>query len=274
MTTKTNDPQETTLPQGKARLDWVNEKKGLARSVRLMTALRSDGGCPWDNQQSHGSLRKYLIEETYELVEAIDTGNDEDILEELGDVLLQVLFHARIAQQENRFDIDDVADRLSNKMIQRHPHVFGDKIAETSEDVLRNWEANKRARPKKGTSTAFGDGLPKSMPGLTRAQTLSSRAAQYGFDWPNADAVVDKIREELEEATEADPDRQAEEIGDLMFAVVNWARMLGLDSEKLLHEASDKFAKRFEYVLANKSENGTLTEMERLWNEVKAKGNA
>lgn len=239
------------MSEGAERLRALREAPpGVARLVRLMAILRGPGGCPWDHDQTHASLRRYLIEEAAELIDAIDGGDDEAIAEELGDVLLQVVFHAQIGAESGRFDLDVVAEREVAKMVERHPHVFGEETAESAADVLGAWEKRKRARKPR---TGIGEGVPRAMPALTRAQTISARAAGLGFDWTDVVELWPKIGEELGELKRhldapGAPDRDGieDELGDVLFALVNLARQLDLDAEAALRRATDKFAARFD----------------------------
>lgn len=246
-----------------------------------MTILRGPGGCPWDLEQTHASLRKYLLEETYELADAIDaherTGQIGPLEEELGDVYLQVLFHARIGEQTGTMSMDTVADRLVQKMIDRHPHVFDvDQTHASSQDVLSAWEKSKRV-PKKAVSAdevpQFGQGLPRAMPALQRAQTLSARAAALGFDWGSPSEVLPKLDEELAELRHAldkgDLDEARTELGDLIFAAVNVARKHGWDTEKLTEQAAEKFRHRFENVLTMREKNPS-SHWDDLWQIAKS----
>lgn len=258
---------------GPQKRSWVLAgSTGQERARRLMEILRGPGGCPWDLEQTHSSLRRYLLEESYELADAIDTyehsGETQALREELGDVYLQVLFHARIAEQANTFDIDSVADTLVTKMITRHPHVFAvDATQTTSQNVLSNWEKSKRSTEDAKPSSArkpFGNGLPRAMPALLRAQTLSARAANYGFDWPDANAVLPKLHEELAELEAATQQQDVvaakSELGDLMLAAVNLARKNGWDSEQIMDAAAEKFRKRFESVLVRHQDAANIAE--------------
>ncbi len=253
------------------------------RAVSIMARLRGPGGCPWDREQTFDSIKPYTVEETYEVLEAIDQRDWDELPGELGDLLLQVLFYAQMAKDENRFSIDEVLDRLSNKLINRHPHVFGEVKADTSAEVLRNWEALKKEEKKKrpqrnepADSTPEGilAGVSKAMPALLEAHKLSSRAAQVGFDWPNMQGLFDKLREETGELREQlmefpspGPWPQArgtpgsgqaiseelkarleDEVGDLFFVLVNIARYLALDSESALKKTNRKFRRRFEWM--------------------------
>jgi len=254
------------------------------RFCELIARLRGPGGCPWDREQTHASLKAMTIEEAYEVLEAIDHG-DEELAGELGDLLLQVVFHSQIAREGGRFTIADVIDRVSAKMVRRHPHVFAGHDADTPEKVLRTWEAMKRqerrAKGKDATESAL-DGVSKSLPAVLEAFQISTKAARLGFDWPDADAVLAKLDEETAElkAAMAGPERDAlpisDEIGDLLFAAVNLARKLGLDPESALKSANRKFRRRFRHVEDRLRERGrapaesTLAEMDALWDEAKA----
>lgn len=255
--------------------------------VGLIARLRGPGGCPWDREQTHRSLKPMAIEEAYEVVEAIDEGGDAELAGELGDLLLQVVFHAQIATEEGRFTIDDVVDCVSRKMRRRHPHVFGDHKADTSEEVLRSWEAMKAAELSEGGTerdgtTSMLDSVSRSLPAVMEAFQTSTKASRVGFDWPNAEAVLAKLDEELSEVREAADLRPAghaeieSEIGDLMFAAVNAARLLRVDPESALKGATRKFRRRFLYVEDRLRERGKkpadarLEEMEALWSDAKA----
>ncbi|MFQ3580582.1 nucleoside triphosphate pyrophosphohydrolase [Chloracidobacterium validum] len=253
--------------------------------VEVMARLRAPAGCPWDRQQTHQTLKPYLIEEAYEVLHAIDEGDDVELRKELGDVLLQVVFHAQIAAEENRFDVYDVIDALREKLIRRHPHVFGDARAQDAREVTRNWEAikaqEKAAAGKAESAASVLDGVASAMPALIEARQLTERAAYYDFDWPNAQAVLDKLTEETQElraalALPAPDQRQvAEEVGDLLFVLVNLARKLGLDPEATLKVANQKFRRRFAAVEQTLAAQGkTLTEsnpveMNAIWDAIK-----
>jgi tetrapyrrole methylase family protein / MazG family protein len=252
--------------------------------VALQMRLLAPGGCPWDREQTHQSLRRYLLEETYEVLDALESGDSEKFAEELGDLLLQVIFHAQLAQQQGRFDIVDVIEHVHAKLVRRHPHVFGDVQAETSGEVLKHWEQIKteerRAGRAEGENTAASllDGVPAGLPALMEADQLTRRAARVGFDWEDAAAVLRKLREEAAElGTEiAHPGGSAEEeAGDLLFAAANMARFLKLDPEIALRQANQKFARRFrEMEAVAKSQGRTLgemtaAEMDQLWESVK-----
>ena len=262
---------------------------GLAGAVAVMDRLRSE--CPWDRRQTHHSLVKNLLEETYELVEALgalplDAGSQdargsegqpdwmafEDVSEELGDVLMQVLFHASIANESGIFDIEDVAEGLRQKLVRRHPHVFGDVTADTAEQVKANWERIKQQEKPRSQDASLLDGVPLSMPALARAAKIQRRAAQVGFDWSEVPPVVDKVSEELEELRASLSDREAAEaeLGDLLFATVNLARHLALDPETALRRAVAKFCSRFQRMEAEGALEGlTAEELEERWERAK-----
>jgi tetrapyrrole methylase family protein / MazG family protein len=241
----------------------------------VIERLRGPGGCPWDQKQTHVSLKKYLIEEAYEVLEAIDEENDETLAEELGDVLLQVLLHAQIGEEEGFFEMDDVIGVLTEKMIRRHPHVFGDVNAEDADEVVANWDAIKAQEAGKEDRESLLDGVPKGMPAILKAFQYQKRAAKVGFDWKETGPVYDKILEELKEFQEAEGEEQLKELGDLLFSVVNLARFYKIDPEEALNATNRKFYKRFRYIesaLQEKNlsfEDVTLEEMDRLWNEAK-----
>ncbi|NLT70847.1 MAG: nucleoside triphosphate pyrophosphohydrolase [Verrucomicrobiaceae bacterium] len=265
----------------------------LDRLRRIMHLLRAPGGCPWDAEQTHESLVKHLIEEAYEVAAAIRGGNREEIIDELGDLLLQPVFHGEIASgaAEGAFDLDDIAAAICEKLIRRHPHVFGETTADTPEAVLRQWDSIK-AREKdssgpdeSGSSAkrAAGEYLIKKandgLPALMAAGKIQRKAAAVGFDWPDLPPVIEKVREELEEVEEALDsgcgDKVAEEIGDLLFAVVNLARRTGHEAELLLHAANGKFVERLQAVEEDLRKSGrdlrsaTLEEMDAAWENVK-----
>jgi nucleoside triphosphate diphosphatase len=282
-----------------------------------MARLRAPGGCPWDREQNFDSIKPYTLEETYEVLEAIDNRDWPEVRDELGDLLLQVLFYAEMANEEKRFSIDDVLDRLVQKLIDRHPHVFGDVEVKTSADVLRNWEALKAEEKKKRLEAGGGKaavkaaeapqsvlaGISSSVPALLETFKLSSRAAHIGFDWPDVDSLLEKLQEEAKELKEnlkefpapgprpalrgiAGSGNQAlpeklkakleDEVGDLLFVLVNIARYLALDPESALRKTNRKFKRRFQYIEQQVSARGrrleesSLDEMEELWQAAKA----
>ena len=256
------------------------EKKsfyGVEDLREIVRILRAPGGCPWDREQDHHSIRRNLLEEAYEAAEAIDEGNPEHLQEELGDVLLQVVFHARMEEEQGGFDLDDVADGICKKLIYRHPHVIGDVTVSGSGEVLQNWEELKKREKHQTTAADSVDSVARSLPGLWRAEKIQKKAAKVGFDWPDVSGALEKLREEageLEEAVREDTN-VAEELGDLLFAAVNVARFVKVDPEDALSVACDKFARRFRQVEASAAAQGktldemTLAEMDRLWDEAK-----
>ncbi|HVP43027.1 MAG TPA: nucleoside triphosphate pyrophosphohydrolase [Terriglobales bacterium] len=285
------------------------------RAVGIMARLRAPGGCPWDREQTFDSIKPYTLEETYEVLEAIDHRDWDELTGELGDLLLQVLFYAEMAKEENHFGIDDVLDRLSNKLVDRHPHVFGDVEAKTSSDVLRNWEALKAEEKKKRLAAGGGKsarpeepaksvlaGVSSAVPALLEAFKLSSRAAHVGFDWPNIAGLFEKLEEETGELRrEVDqlpapgprpqdrgvagargaviPEemrlRLEDEVGDMLFVLVNIARYLSLDPESALRQTNRKFRRRFQWLEEELRKSGrspreaSLDEMEALWQRSK-----
>jgi tetrapyrrole methylase family protein / MazG family protein len=244
------------------------------RLRKIVAQLRSPDGCPWDREQTHQSLKPHLIEECYELVDAIDAGDDKEIKEELGDLLLQVVLHSQMASEEGRFDMDDVATVIADKLMHRHPHVFGENKLPDSEAVLRQWEVIKRAEKQERNSAL--DGVPKALPALARAQKVQTKAARVGFDWDDADGALEKVQEELSEIESASERQIEEEVGDLLFAVVNFARKKGLDAEQALWQATAKFSDRFQAMerLAKDRDlelaSLTLSQMDEIWEEAKA----
>ncbi|MDE2890223.1 MAG: nucleoside triphosphate pyrophosphohydrolase [Gemmatimonadota bacterium] len=248
----------------------------LDRLVKLMARLRGPDGCPWDREQTHQSLKPYLIEETYEALDAIDSGDDDGLRDELGDVLLQIVFHAQLAREEGRFTLEEVAASTSEKLIRRHPHVFGDASANTPGQVVENWEAIKsREKREKGQGPSILAGIPRQLPALLRARRVQERAARSGFDWKHAEEVVDKVREEvgefLEARRDADEEGIEEELGDVLFSLVNLARFLRVCPEEALRKTVGKFESRFGYIEQELERQGkcpqgaSLEEMDRLW---------
>ena len=249
--------------------------------LQIMARLREPGGCPWDREQTRTSLKPFLIEEAYEVLEAIEAGVPGAMAEELGDLLFQVVFHARIAEELGEFAMADVLSRLIDKMISRHPHVFGDASVDGPREALAQWEALKqREAAKSGRRRSVIDGVPRAMPSLVRAQRTQAKAARIGFDWPDARAAWDKVREEVDEAGEAiaagDADRIREELGDVLFSVVNVARLASIDAEDVLHGAVEKFRRRFMEMEADLSARGKSVdtveqaELEAAWEAAKA----
>ncbi|NLU52549.1 MAG: nucleoside triphosphate pyrophosphohydrolase [Clostridiaceae bacterium] len=246
----------------------------------IMTRLRAPDGCPWDREQDHKSLKRYLIEESYEVLEAIDEENPDKLKDELGDLLLQVVFHAQIAKEAGTFDMDDVIDGVCKKMVSRHRHVFGDEEAQNSDDVMKIWEEVKKSEKGHKTQTQVLKDVPSNLPALMRSFKVQQKAAQVGFDWDNTEDAFKKILEETNELSQAykqgDPAYIEEEIGDLLFAVVNVARFLKVQPELALTATVNKFIRRFEYVETKAREQGknlnemTLNEMDALWDEAKS----
>ena len=250
--------------------------------LAIMSRLRSEGGCPWDREQTRISLKPYLIEEAYEALEALDGGSSEHIQEELGDVLFQVVFHAQLAQEAGEFTMADLLARLNEKMVRRHPHVFaGGQVADAAE-ALSQWERIKRDEGKAGAPARSAlDGVPASLPALLRAQRLQVKAGRVGFDWPTWREAWTKVGEEMAELDQAasagDEARVREELGDLLFSVVNVARLLGADAEDSLRRAAEKFTRRFKEVESEMSaagrtiDNASLEELDRSWETVKSR---
>ncbi len=263
-----------SLPLHERWMPMENDRRQAAEAFRelldIIEALRHpETGCPWDRVQTHESLKTYMIEEAYELLDAIDNFPGK-IREELGDVLLQVLLHSRIAEEDKRFSITEVMRVLSQKLVARHPHVFGDAVAKTPEQVVQNWQQIKRSE---GESRSVMDGIPKTLPALMRASKMGSRAAAIGFDWPSAEDAAAKAHEELDELLQESGDAGAagEELGDLLFAMAQVARKLKFEPEELLQAACSKFARRFAEVEKRAAgKELSAEELEALWQEVKA----
>lgn len=258
----------------------------FGKLLDVMKRLRSPGGCPWDREQDYLSLRRYIIEESYELVEAIENEDICNMREECGDLLLQVVFVACIAEERGDFDMAAVIEYLVEKLIRRHPHVFGDVDVKNSEDVLKNWEQIKiREREGRSDDSSLMAGIPRGVPSLLRAYRMQERAAKVGFDWPDGDAaaVIDKVDEEIAELKEAISngcpfEDVEEELGDLMFAIVNLSRHLRADPETAMHKACGKFASRFRHIEEMVAKSGRqwkdfgLDELDMFWNEAKTRG--
>lgn len=272
----------TTAENGVYMIDFKQkENYDIYDLIKIMEYLRSEDGCPWDREQSHESIRSNVIEEAYEVADAIDSGSQEMLVEELGDLLLQVVFHARMDEEAGGFNFDDVCDGICKKLVYRHPHVFGDVNADTSDEVLKNWDALKKTEKKQESFTDTLNSVPKAFPALMRSQKVQKRAARAGFDFDNKSDVYDKVAEEMVELSDADAladnKKVFEEYGDLLFSVVNLARFLNIDAEEALAASTDKFIARFEKVekLANERNidmpNTPITELDKLWDEVKGK---
>ena len=302
--------KEETVPRAKASRSSIKiplskrdrlAGQWFAKLVALQARLRGPGGCPWDREQTHDSLRKFLIEETYEVLDAMDSGDPRKFYSELGDLLLQVIFHSILAEEDRRFTISDVIESIHEKMVRRHPHVFGTAQAKDSAAVLKNWEqikAEERAAEGKGSPSAASaaaesilGGVSRSLPAVLEAYQLTRRASHIGFDWDSIDGIFDKLDEERRELAEIVPPSSAgkrkspspstrieEETGDLLFVGVNIARYLGVDPEIALKKANLKFKRRFQWMESAATSEGKRladlprTRMEELWNESKAKG--
>ena len=256
-------------------------EKALRRLLDIMDRLRDPGGCPWDREQTLRTLTPYLLEEAHEVIEAIETGDVAHHKEELGDLLFQIVFQSRIAREEGKFDFADVCDGIAAKLTRRHPHVFADVEVSGSREVIRNWErikADERKEKGQAERSAIG-GVPVALPALVRAERLTEKAGAVGFDWPDARSVLAKVREELDELTEAldggAPERIESELGDLLFAVANLGRWVKAHPEEALRGTLRRFESRFHHIEARLLERGkspaqsTLAEMDALWNEAK-----
>jgi len=258
----------------------LGEGNSFESFAEIVAHLRAPDGCPWDKEQTHETLRKHLLEESYEAISAIDLGDFTDMREEFGDLLLQVVLQSQIANEEGEFNINQVVQGIHSKIVRRHPHVFGDLELDGVDGVLTNWEKLKeKERKEKKQEKGLLDGVPMALPALSQAQEFQDRAARVGFDWPEIEGVLDKVKEEIEEIKNAETDFElASEIGDLLFALVNVARWKKIDSESALRGTNMKFKKRFGYVeqSAKKQERYlsdlTLDEMDLLWNEAKRQG--
>ena len=249
--------------------------------LSLMARLRGDGGCPWDREQTRASLKPYLLEETYEVLEAIDEGSRDHLVEELGDLLFQIVFHCQLGAETGEFTMDHVIERLCAKMTHRHPHVFGDRVVANADEALVQWEQLKHeeAQAKDRPASALG-GVPAALPALLRAQRLQAKAARVGFDWTRWQDAWGKLQEEMREvgeALEAGADaRVADELGDLLFSMVNVARLRGLDAEECLRQSSEKFTRRFGKVEAEMRAGGrsvteaSMEDLDRAWEAAKA----
>jgi tetrapyrrole methylase family protein / MazG family protein len=252
----------------------------IRRLLDIMRTLRSDGGCPWDREQTLDSLKPFLIEESHEVLDAIDSGDRAALKEELGDLLLQVVFQSRLCEEEGAFAFDDVARAIGDKLVRRHPHVFGDVSVRDTREVLRNWDAIKKSEKQTDRSSSLLDGVPRSLPALRRAHAIQHRAARVGFEWDDLPPVFEKLQEEIGEVLDAVEDgrteRVVDELGDLLFAAVNVCRFLGHDAEDALEGTIQKFVRRFaeleERVHADgrRMEDCALAELDAVWNDIKA----
>lgn len=250
--------------------------KHLEKLIEIMEKLRAK--CPWDREQTRESIKPFLIEETYEVIEAIDEGDPQKIKEELGDLLFQIIFQCQIAKERGEFTIDDVMEQIANKMVSRHPHVFGNAEYKTAEEVLEQWEERKKEEGKQRESIL--EGIPRALPALIKAQRVQSRAAKVGFDWKDINDVLEKLNEELREFREALDKKSQEdiedELGDIFFSLVNISRFVGVNPEDALRKTISKFISRFRYIEIKAKEMGkklsemTLEEMDKLWEEAKS----
>lgn len=258
-------------------VDWVSKNfYGIKDLEDIVRILREPGGCPWDREQTHASIRRNFLEEAYEAVEAIDEEDPEHLKEELGDVLLQVFLHARMEEEAGRFCLDDVADGICKKLIYRHPHVFSTVDVSGTEEVLSNWEALKRTEKHQETYTDTLSAVARSLPALWRAEKVQKKARKAGFDWDDAQGALDKLSEEAEElkAAVAQGSNIQEELGDLLFAAVNVSRFVKVDTEDALNAATDKFIRRFAKVEELAGDKPmpemSLEELDKLWDQAKA----
>ena len=258
--------------------------------VEIMATLRGPDGCPWDKQQDFNSLKPMLVEEVYEVLEAVENNDSEGLSEELGDLLLHVIFHAQLGKETGQFDIDTVIGKISDKLVRRHPHVFGSETASTPEEVIKNWEAIKaqekaeKLKNRTPEQRSLLEGIPSKLPAIHEAHQISSRAARVGFDWPDVNGIFDKLQEEVRElkevisssGSEKKRDRLEDEIGDMLFVIVNIARFLKIDSESALKRANRKFKSRFQFMEKELAGQGktldqtSLDEMEALWQKAKS----
>ena len=251
----------------------------LSELIKIMAALRGEKGCPWDREQTRDSLKPFIIEEAYEVLEAIDEGNPNAVKEELGDLLFQIVFQSRVAEENGEFGISDVIETIAKKMINRHPHVFGDTTCETPEEVIMNWEEHKKREGKQRASIL--EGVPKELPALLRAHRLQSRASRVGFDWDKAEDVLAKLDEEVAEFKDAVRRKEEgnieDELGDILFMIVNISRFIGVNPEDALRKTISKFISRFRYIEMAAADRGkkltdmSLAEMDALWDEAKKK---
>jgi tetrapyrrole methylase family protein / MazG family protein len=246
------------------------------RLVEIMARLRAPGGCPWDREQTFDSIKPYTLEETYEVMDAIDRRDWRGLAEELGDFILQAVFYAQMAEEEKLFAIGDALDAINEKLVRRHPHIFGSETAETPGDVMRIWGEVKASEKKdKDKDASLLSGVPRALPALVEAQQIASRAAGVGFDWENREQVIEKLHEELREFENAPPEEQEGELGDLLFVLVNIARFAKVDPEQALRKTNTKFRQRFGYIEQKLAERGrrltesNIGEMEELWQEAK-----
>jgi tetrapyrrole methylase family protein/MazG family protein len=276
-------PSPSTFGKQKGR--WMEKQADIQKLVDLVARLRGQNGCPWDKEQTRETLKPMLIEEAYEVLDALDCRDPLELKEELGDLLFQIVFHAQIACEREEFDLADVINRLHEKMIRRHPHVFGHADLRTAEDILKNWEdikANEKGVPSSSppdSEKSLLDGVPTRLPALHEAYQMTAKAARVGFDWPDLNSILQKLEEEAAELAAAsrnnDEQLLAQEVGDLLFVAVNVARFLGIDPETALRRSNKKFNRRFRYLESKIKGQGrelkdaTLTEMDSFWEEAK-----
>ena len=255
-----------------------SEQDGFIRLMTIMRRLRAPGGCPWDAEQTHESLKRYLLEECYEVIEAIDAGDPALLREELGDLMLQPVFHSAIAEERGEFDMAGVLETVCDKLVRRHPHVFGDEEIRTSDEQVANWEKIKKEEKGEERKSALA-GVPPQLPALLKAQKITEKAARVGFDWEHVDQVFAKVHEELHEFEEAmtggNQERMEAELGDLLFAIVNLGRFLSLNPEEALRKTISRFMSRFAHIEESLHSRGIsfnetdLAELDRLWEEAK-----
>ncbi len=246
--------------------------------MTIMRQLRAPGGCPWDAEQTHDSLKRYLLEESYEVIEAIDADDDALLKEELGDLILQPVFHAAVAEERGAFTMDEVLDAINEKLVRRHPHVFGDQVIESSAAQVENWEKIKKGEKGDERKSALS-GIPPHLPALMKAHKITEKAARVGFDWEHTDQVFAKVMEELHEFQEAmaagDQQEMESELGDLLFAIVNLGRFLAIDPEEALRKTIQRFTRRFTHIedtlhgRGERLQDTSLEEMDKLWEEAK-----
>ncbi|MDX1762935.1 MAG: nucleoside triphosphate pyrophosphohydrolase [bacterium] len=258
----------------------MNQQSEIEKLLSIMAQLRSEQGCPWDRQQTMESLKPFVIEEAYEVIEAIDSGDRGRVCEELGDLLLQIVFLSQIGSEEEAFRFDDVAREINEKMLRRHPHVFGEERADNAQEVLHRWEQIKQKEKKGEERRSILAGIPQALPSLLKAHRLQDRAARVGFDWEHLSQVIEKVEEELAEFKTALKEKDAEEIewelGDLLFAIVNLSRFIKISPEDALRKTISRFIGRFQHIEEHAVRQGvelhtlTLEEMDRLWEEAKA----
>lgn len=256
------------------------DTKPFDKLTHVIAKLRSENGCPWDRKQTHSTLKANLIEEAYEVIEAIDAKDSSKLQEELGDLLMQVVLHAQIAQDNDNFNINDVIKTITDKLIRRHPHVFGSLQVKDTEEILTNWEEIKRGEPGYEERESILDGIPTQLPALQKAQEIQKKASRVGFDWDEASQVLPKVEEEIDELknsiSSANREEVEMEIGDLFFSIVNLSRLLNIDAEDVLRKSNRKFVRRFKNMEAKLKERGdkfedySLEELDEIWDKVKS----